>query len=104
MTTAPHAVQAGAGTPESDKARGANAGRVREQGRETSLDSHAGPHTAQALQVLEGEVKARQYLLRLRAEQTAPDELAVVVSMLYGPRLKGFCRVLSKQLEGKHHA
>ncbi len=33
MTTALHAVQVGAGTPESDKARGANAGQVGEQAR-----------------------------------------------------------------------
>ena len=53
----------------------------------------------QALQVIEGEAKARQYLARLQAGQADPDELAVIVSMLYCAALRGFCRAIEKALE-----
>jgi len=52
----------------------------------------------QALQVIEGEAKARQYLARLQAGQADPDELAVIVSMRYGAVLRGFCRAIEKAL------
>ena len=99
MTTAPHGVQASAGTPESDFAHGANVGEVGEQGQEASLDCRAAPHTGQAFQVLDGEVKAAQYLARLYAGQAAPDELALIVAPLYGATLRGFARLLQKVLE-----
>ena len=56
----------------------------------------------QALQVIEGEAKARQYLARLQAGQADPDELAVIVSMLYGAVLRGFCRVLATATGAQH--
>ena len=56
------------------------------------------PHAEQALRVIEGETKAAQYLARLHSQQADPDELAVIVSMLYGAALLGFCRVLAKSL------
>jgi len=52
----------------------------------------------QALQVIEGEAKARQYLARLQAGQADPDELAVICSMLYSAALRGFCRAIEKAL------
>ena len=61
------------------------------------------PLSQQALQVIEGEQQARDYMARLQAQQVGPDELAVAVSMLYGATLRGFCRVLAKAL-GVHHA
>ena len=67
------------------------------------LDCHAAPHAGQALRVIEGEAKAAQYLARMQAQQAEPDELAVIVSMLYGATLRGFCRVIEKAL-GLHHA
>ncbi len=67
------------------------------------LDSRAIAHSGQALRVIEGEGKAAQYLARLHAQQADPDELAVIVGMLYGATLRGFCRVIEKAL-GVHHA
>ena len=102
MTTTIHAVQAGAGTPESDKARGANAGHVGEQGQGTSPDSHATGAADQALLIVEGEDYARQYLERLRAGTSQPGELAVIVAFLQGgPMLRGACRAIEKALGGR---
>lgn len=56
----------------------------------------------QALQVIEGEHKAREYLAKLRAQQAHPDELAVILAMLYGASLRGFCRVIEKALGVRH--
>ena len=56
--------------------------------------------SGQALKVIEGEAKARDYLARLQAQQADPDELALVVSMLYGAALRGFARVIEKALRG----
>lgn len=66
-------------------------------------DCQAAPLAGQALRVIEGENKAAQYLARLQARQADPDELAVIVSMLYGAALRGFCRAIEKTL-GVHHA
>ena len=55
------------------------------------------------MRVIEGEGKAAHYLARLQAQQADPDELALIVSMLYGAALRGFCRVIEKAL-GVHHA
>lgn len=45
----------------------------------------------EALRVIEGERQANEYLTRLRAQQADPDELALIVAMLYGAALRGFC-------------
>lgn len=66
-------------------------------------DCDVPPHAGQALRVIEGEAKAARYLARLQAEQADSDELAVIVSMLYGATLRGFCRAIEKAL-GVHHA
>lgn len=58
--------------------------------------------SARALQTIEGERKAAEYLARLQAQQADPDELAVVVSMLYGATLRGFCAALAKALGGRY--
>ena len=52
----------------------------------------------QATRVIEGEHKASEYLARLQAQQADPDELALIVSMLYGATLRGFCRVIEKAM------
>lgn len=65
-------------------------------------DSHGAPLAGQALQVIEGESRAHEFLRRLRAEQADAQELSVTVSMLYGPRLRGFCSVLVKALGDSH--
>ena len=52
--------------------------------------------------MIEGERKAHEYLARLQASHADPDELAVIVSMLYGATLRGFCRVLAKALGVSH--
>ena len=57
-------------------------------------------HAGQALRVIEGERKAAQYLARLQAQQADPDELALIVSMLYGATLRGFARVIVKAIGG----
>ena len=56
----------------------------------------------QALQVIDGESKARDYLARLQAQQADPGELAVIVSMMYGATLYGFARIIEKALGGRH--
>lgn len=55
----------------------------------------------QALKVIEGERKAHEYLTRLRSQQADPDELALIVAMLYGASLRGFARVIEKALGGR---
>ena len=60
--------------------------------------------TEQALRVIEGEGNAAQYLARLNAHQADPDELALIVSMLCGEALRGFCRVIDKALGGLRRA
>lgn len=52
--------------------------------------------------MIEGEGKAADYLARLHAQQADPDELALIVSMMYGAMLRGFCRVIEKTLGGRH--
>lgn len=68
----------------------------------SGVDSQAAPLAGRALQVIDGESKAAQYLARLHAQQADPDELAVIVSMLYGAGLRGFCRVIEKALGVQH--
>jgi hypothetical protein len=65
-------------------------------------DCRVGPTAGQALRAIEGERKASEYLTRLRAEQADPDELALIVSMLYGATLRGFCRAIVKALGVSH--
>jgi hypothetical protein len=68
----------------------------------SGADSQAAPLAGRALQVIDGENKAAQYLARLQAQQADPDELAVIVSMLYGAGFRGFCRVIEKALGVQH--
>lgn len=56
------------------------------------------PLAREALRVIEGERKANEYLERLHAQHADPDELAVIVAMLYGAALRGFCSVIAKAL------
>ena len=95
---------AGQGTPESDEApAGDTAQGFRDQESSESPDCHGARHAGQALSVIEGEQQAEQYLAPLHARQADPDELAVIVSMLYGARLRGFCRVIEKFLGVPSH-
>ena len=71
-----------------------------ESNRDESPDSQAAPLAGQALRVIAGESRAAQYLARLQAQQADPDELALIVSMLYGATLRGFCRVIVKAIGG----
>ena len=50
--------------------------------------------------MIEGEAKAAQYLARLQAQQADPDELALIVFMIYGATLRGFARVIVKAIGG----
>ncbi|RVT52750.1 hypothetical protein [Rubrivivax albus] len=79
------------------------AGLTREQSNADDLHSAKVRGSAHALRVIEGERKAHEYLARLQASQADPDELALIVAMLYGAALRGFCRVLAKAL-GVNHA
>ena len=80
----------------------AGGGALKERRQDDNPDSRGVPHAGQALRVIEGETKAARYLDRLHAEQADPDELALIVSMLYGATLRGFCRVLVKALGARH--
>jgi len=71
--------------------------------RNESPDCHGARHAGQALRVIEGQQKADAYLARLHAQQADPDELAVILSMLYGATLRGFRRAIEKAL-GMQHA
>ena len=63
---------------------------------------HGTTHAGQALRVIEGQQIADAFLARLHAQQADPDELAVLLSMLYGPTLRGFCRALEKAIGVRH--
>ena len=52
---------------------------------------------------LEEGLLAQGIRITEQAQQADPDELALMVSMLYGATLRGFCRVIEKAL-GVHHA
>ena len=95
---APDATDAEQGAPANDKADGANVGQVGEQSSDDRPDSRGALHAGQALRVIEGERKAADYLGRLRAGQADADELALIVSMLYGATLRGFCATITKAL------
>jgi hypothetical protein len=70
---------------------------------ETSNTDCPGAHPSrQALDVIAGESRAEQYLARLQAQRADPDDLALIVSMLYGATLRGFCRVIVKALGVRH--
>lgn len=93
----------GEGLPTSDTTHGANVGRI--EGQQTEVDewdSRTVPNAREALRVIEGERKARDYLARLHTEQTDPDELALIVAALYGAALRGFARAIEKELGGRH--
>ena len=51
---------------------------------------------------VDGEHRATEYLARLHRQQADPDELALIVAMLYGATLRGFCRVIEKALGLRH--
>ena len=99
MTTGP---QAQPMAPTKDK--GPTAGTVAPQASTQNKPVHfqATHHAGQALRVIEGERKAAQYLARLQAQQADPDELALIVAMLYGATLCGFCRMVEKALGVAH--
>ena len=56
-----------------------------------------------ATRVIEGERQAHEYLARLHAQQADPNELAIIVSMLYGAVLRGFCAAITKALGSVRH-
>jgi hypothetical protein len=89
--------------PGSDEAPAGRTAQGFQDGTRDKTDSASAPRSAHALRIIEGDRKARDYLARLQAEQADPDELAVIVSMLYGATLRGFCRAIEKAL-GVHHA
>lgn len=107
MVAHPHGAGApGLAAPEqstSDMARVASASRVGGNESRERDDLPSAPRSGQALRVIEGERKAAEYLARLHAHQADPDELALIVSMLYGATLRGFARVIEEALQGVRH-
>lgn len=87
-------------TPGSDEGPTVAAVAPQESKRDESRDSHGAPHAGQALRVIEGEGKAAAYVAKLQAQKADPDELALIVSRLYGATLRGFCRVIAKAIGG----
>ena len=77
-------------------------GGVEVQIKRDGADSASWSHGRQALRIIEGEQKARAYLARLCQQQAAPDDLALIVAMLCGDSLRGFCRVIEKALGVRH--
>jgi hypothetical protein len=94
---------AGAILPTSDEGPTVAAVAPQQNAQINAPDFHSTTLAGQALRAIEGEHKAAQYLARFHAQQADPDELALIVSMLYGATLRGFCRVIEKAL-GVHHA
>lgn len=103
MTSDPYAQGASAIPAASDEGPTAAAVAPQESKRNESPDCHSAAQAGQALRVIEGETLAANYLAGLQAQRNDPDELALIVSMLYGAPLRGFCRVIEKAL-GVHHA
>ena len=60
------------------------------------------PCTEHALRTVEGETEAAQYLARWQAPHADPDELALIVCMLYGAALRGIHRAIEKALGSCH--
>jgi hypothetical protein len=89
--------------PANDKGPTVAAAAPEENAKTDDRDFAGAALSGQALLVIEGEGRAAQYLARLQAQQADQDELALIVSMLYGAKLRGFCRVIEKAL-GAHHA
>lgn len=58
--------------------------------------------TAANARATEGANQAERYLARLQGQQADPDELALILAMLYGAALRGFCRVIEKALGVRH--
>lgn len=58
------------------------------------------PLSREALRVIDGERQAHDDLARLHASQADPDELALIVAMLYGAALRSFCAAIAKALRG----
>ena len=104
MTRTLHARAAGAGTPTNDEGPTVAAAAPQESKRNEKPDFQPVRPSGQALRAIEGEEKAARYLARLRAQEADPDELAIVLSMLYGPALRGFCRAIEKALGDVRHA
>ena len=102
MKRNPQARAAGEIQPTSDEGPTVAAVSPPESKRDESPDSQAAPLAGQALRVIAGGSKAAQYLARLQDQQADPDELALIVSMLYGATLRGFCRVIEKALGVRH--
>ena len=98
MKRNPQARAAGEIPPTSDEGSTVAAVAPPESKRDEIPDSQAAPLAGQALRVIAGGSKAAQYLARLQDQQADPDELALIVSMLYGATLRGFCRVIEKAL------
>lgn len=102
MTHSRKAHGAGQGTPTNDEGPTVAAVAPQANTQDSSPDSHGAPLVGQALRTIEGESKAREYIARLQAEQADPDELALIVSMLYGAALRGVGRVIAKALGVQH--
>jgi hypothetical protein len=62
-------------------------------------DFAAVPLSTQALETIEGERLAHEYLDRLRAQHVTAESLAACVAGLQGAALTGFCAVLRKSLK-----
>ncbi len=56
------------------------------------------PLSREALRVLDGEHQANDFLARLHAQQADPDELALMLAVLYGAALRGFCAAIVQAL------
>lgn len=91
---------AGQVTPGSDEAPAGDAAQGFQEGTADKANSTSVPTAAQALKVIDGERKAREYLARLHAQQADTDELALIVAPLYGAVLRGFCNAITKALRG----
>lgn len=73
-----------------------------EQHRQSAATEQQLSYSDRALQAIAGEQSASGFLQQLRSQQATPEDLAAIVSMLYGDALHGFCRVIAKALGVRH--
>lgn len=89
-------------TPSKDDGPRLMADGVRAQGRTGKPDAGTEASAWRAMDESESENKAAGCLAQLQVRQADPEVLAVMVSMLYGAALLGFCRAIGKALGVRH--
>ena len=73
-----------------------------DQQRKERPDSQASDHLQQALQAIDGEACAREYLARVARGVSEPGELSALVSYVIDDAIAGALRTIEAALEARH--